>query len=153
MIMSVTATMPAETTLRVQKEIEIDAPLQVVFESILEELGPGSQTMDGTPMPLKLEAWPGGRLFRDLGNNTGHFWGHVQVIKPPKLIEICGPLMMSYPVINHVQYRLTEEGGRVKVTLVHRGFGDIDPAHREGVQKGWQYKLERVKAIADRRNK
>jgi uncharacterized protein YndB with AHSA1/START domain len=150
--MSATATMPAETAFRIEKEIDVNAPIAVVWESVLEELGPGSQMPDGTPFPLKIEAWPGGRWFRDLGNNTGHFWAHVQVIKPPKLIEFSGPMMMSYPAINHVQYRLTEEGGRTKVGLVHRAFGDIDASHRDGMNKGWQYKLDRIKVIADRRS-
>ena len=78
----------------------------MVFDTLLESAGPTAN------MNLKLEAWPGGRWFRDLGNNTGHLWGHVQVIKPPKLLEICGPMMMSYPVASHIQYRLTEEAGR-----------------------------------------
>ncbi|HEX3702577.1 MAG TPA: hypothetical protein VHU82_04550 [Vicinamibacterales bacterium] len=51
---------------------------------------------DGTSQPAcrrvaardDLEAWPGGRWFRDLGDNTGHLWGHVQAIKPPTLPEI-----------------------------------------------------------------
>ena len=25
---------------------------------------------------MKLEAWPGGRWFRDLGDGNGHLWGH-----------------------------------------------------------------------------
>jgi len=55
-------------------------------------MGPGFETPDGTSLQMKLEAWPGGRWYRDLGNNMGHFWGHVQAIKAPNLIEICGPL-------------------------------------------------------------
>ena len=47
-------------------------------------------------MPMKLEAWPGGRWYRDLGDGNGHFWGHVQAIKRPTLLEISGPLFMSY---------------------------------------------------------
>jgi len=43
-------------------------------------------------MPMKLEAWPGGRWYRDLGDNNGHYWGTVQAIKKPTLLEICGPL-------------------------------------------------------------
>ena len=50
---------------------------------------------------MKIEAWPGGRWFRALGNNTGHLWDHVQSIKPPKLLEIHGPLFMSTPAISH----------------------------------------------------
>ena len=66
---------------------------------------------------MKLEAWVGGRWFRDLGDNAGHLWGHVQVIKPPKLLEIVGPMMMSFPVASHVQYRLTEQPGGTLLKL------------------------------------
>ena len=50
-------------------------------------------------MPMKIEPWPGGRWYRDLGNDNGHFWGHVQAIKQPTLLEIYGPLFMSYPLL------------------------------------------------------
>src|SRR5581483_12270927 len=94
-------------TVEILKTVEIAAPIEIAFEALLDELGPDAQMMDGTPMPFRLEAWPGGRWYRDLGNNAGHLWGHVQVIKPPTLLEIRGPLMMSYPAANHVQYRFT----------------------------------------------
>src|SRR5207245_972503 len=73
-------------SLYLKKEIEVDAPIELVWQATLDELGPHCQPGD-KPMPMTLEAWPGGRWFRDLGNNTGNFWGHVQVIKPPTLIE------------------------------------------------------------------
>jgi hypothetical protein len=44
----------------------------------------------GKPLPMKIEPWPCGRWYRDLGNNRRHLWGYVQVIKPPTLLEICG---------------------------------------------------------------
>src|ERR1700680_4325926 len=108
--MSSVTTMPPEFVLRVHKEIEINAAAPIVFESILDQMGPGFSTPDGTPMNLKLEQWPGGRWYRDLGNNAGHLWGHAQVIKPPTLLELTGPMFMSFPSLNHVQYRLTAEG-------------------------------------------
>src|SRR5499427_1497665 len=97
--------------LHIQKEVSIAAPIATAWAAMLEEIGPGLTMADGTSMKLKLEAWPGGRYFRDLGNNSGHLWGHVQVIKPPTLLEIWGPLMMSYPAVNHLQYRLKADGG------------------------------------------
>jgi hypothetical protein len=130
------------------KEIQIAAPLDIAFAATLEEIGPANETMDGKPMPLILEAWPGGRWFRDLGNNTGHFWGHVQVIKPPTLLEICGPLFMSYASSNHVQYRLTAEGTGTKVKLTHSALGQIPAEHREGVVMGWEHGLKRIQQIA-----
>lgn len=136
--------------LEVTKEEVIAAPIEVVFETLLEQLGPLNETGPGSPLPMKLEAWPGGRWYRDLGQNTGHLWGHVQVIKPPTLLEISGPLFMSYPVVSHVQYRLMAEGG-TRLAFVHRAIGQITPAHREGVGQGWSYILAKVREGAERR--
>jgi hypothetical protein len=149
--MTTTATLPAEFVLRIQQEIDINAPLNLAFEALLEQLGPGSEMHDGTPMPMKIEPWPGGRWFRDLGNNTGHLWGHVQVIKPPKLLEIWGPFFMSYAAVNHVQYRLTERGGGTTLSLVHCALGDIPPQQRDGMLRGWDYILRKVRERAQRR--
>jgi uncharacterized protein YndB with AHSA1/START domain len=140
----------AELMLCIEKQLEIKAPIDVVFESLLEEMGPGFQGMNGAAMNLKIEPWPGGRWFRDLGNNTGHLWGHVQVIKPPTLLEINGPMMMSYPAINHVQYRLTSGGESTTLKFTHRAMGDLSPDHRGGVTKGWDQFLGRVKNRATR---
>lgn len=136
-------------SLCVQKEIFIAAPLDIAFESLLEELGPASEIPGGKPMPMVLEAWPGGRWFRDLGNHSGHLWGHVQVIKPPTLLEISGPLFMSYPSMNHLQYRLSAEQGGTRLKLVHRAIGEIPQDHREGVSEGWAYGLQRIRQIAE----
>ncbi|MFL5243486.1 MAG: SRPBCC family protein [Gemmataceae bacterium] len=145
------ATLPAEFLLRIHEEIEINAPISVTFEALLEQIGPASEMMDGKPMPMKIEPWPGGRWFRDLGNNTGHLWGHVQVIKPPKLLEIWGPMAMSYAAVNHIQYRLTEQGNGTRLALLHRAMGEIPPEHRDGMPKGWEYILKKIRENAERR--
>jgi hypothetical protein len=140
-------------TLCVEKEIFIAAPLDIAFECLLEELGPSGELPGGGPMPMVFEARPGGRWFRDLGNNNGHLWGHVQVIKAPVLLEISGPLFMSYPAINHLQYLLTADGTGTRLKLVHRAIGDIPAEHREGVGEGWTYKLNRIGQLAESRLK
>ena len=136
--------------LNIHKEVEIQAPPDVAFAALLEQIGPSFDKPDGEAMPMKLEAWPGGRWFRDMGNNTGHFWGHVQVIKPPTLLEISGPLFMSYAAVSHVQYRLTEKGRGVVLALTHRAMGEISPEHGEGVVKGWEHILSKVRERARR---
>ncbi len=140
-------------TLEINKDEKIAAPIDVVFETILEQMGPLNETPDGTSLSMKLEAWPGGRWFRDLGNNTGHFWGHVQAIKPPSLLEICGPLFMSYPATSNVQYRLTEENGITHLKFVHRAMGLIQPDLLDGVNvnRGWSSILTRIREVAERR--
>lgn len=137
-------------SLHVVKETDIAASLEIAFEAVLAEMGPEGQMPDGTPFPMQVEPWPGGRWYRDLGNNSGHFWGHVQVIKPPKLLEICGPMFMSYPVMSHVQYRLEAQGNGTRLTITHRAAGQIPSEHREGVNQGWKFKLDRMREIAER---
>jgi uncharacterized protein YndB with AHSA1/START domain len=149
--MVATATNDSLQQIRVENVIDIAAPIDLAWEALLEEVGPASALPDGTPMPMVLEAFPGGRWFRDLGNDTGHLWGHVQVIKPPKLLEITGPLFMSYAAANHIQYRLVQEGLNTKLSFLHRGFGQIDPEHREGINKGWSEWAARIKKNAEKR--
>jgi uncharacterized protein YndB with AHSA1/START domain len=149
--MSSTLEQEAVQTLEIVKELEIEAPIEICFQSLLDELGPESQMLDGVPMPLTLEAWPGGRWYRDLGNNAGHLWGHVQVIKPPTLLELFGPMPMSYPAINHVQYRLKAEGEVTRLSMRHRAMGLLSPDHRDGMPEGWEFKLGRVRNLAETR--
>jgi uncharacterized protein YndB with AHSA1/START domain len=146
-----TMTPDSVQTFEIRKEIEIAAPIEVTFEAVLDELGPEGQMPGGKPFPMKIEPWPGGRWYRDLGNNSGHLWGHVQVIKPPTLLEVCGPMPMSYPAINHVQYRLKAEGTGTRLTVLHRAMGLILPEHRDGMPEGWEHGLERIRELALRR--
>jgi hypothetical protein len=96
-------------------------------------------------MQMILEQWPGGRWFRDRGHGIGHLWGHVQVIKPPVLLELSGPMFMSYPALNHVELRLDQIAGGTKVSLRHRAIGILEPAHREGLTKGWLHYLDSIR--------
>ena len=147
-----TAELAMETqTFEYATEVEITAPVEIAFEALLAELGPESEMPGGQPFPMVLEAWPGGRWYRDLGDSTGHLWGHVQVIKPPGLLELCGPMFVSYPAINHVQYRLAAEGSGTRLKLTHRVMGWMPRDHIAGVEEGWTYGLNRVREIAERR--
>jgi len=112
-------------TLNIAQEIHVDAPLAVTFAALLEQIGPHHERADGTPMPMKIEPWPGGRWYRDLGEDNGHFWGHVQAIKRPTLLEICGPLFASYPFVSNVQYRLSEANGGTLIAFRHTALGFV----------------------------
>jgi uncharacterized protein YndB with AHSA1/START domain len=136
-------------TLEFIREEEIAAPIDLVFESVLEQMGPENSTPDLTPMPMVLKAWPGGRWYRDLGANAGHFWGTVQAIKPSSLLEICGPLFMSYPALSNVQYRLTEVDGVTRLKFTHRAIGLV--AHPVQVENGWNHIIDRIRSVAQLR--
>jgi uncharacterized protein YndB with AHSA1/START domain len=98
---------------------------------------------------MKLEAWPGGRWYRDLGEGDGHFWGHVQAIKRPNLLEITGPLFMSYAAVNNLQYRLSENAGGTLIKFHHIALGVIPDDHRQGMQKGWNMMHTRIRERAE----
>ena len=132
-----------EMTLDTMQSIDIQADTGTVFRSVLYRLGEGFANPQGESLQMLLEQWPGGRWYRDRGNGIGHLWGHVQAIKPPVLLELSGPLFMSYPALNHVEVKLEERQGGTHVELRHRAIGLINPADRQ-VREGWKYTLGKV---------
>ena len=143
--MVATSEITSQLSVEVVRSIEINAPLEVAFEELLEQLGPSNEAPDGTPLPMKIEPWPGGRWFRDLGGQNGHFWGQVQAIRRPELFEIAGPLFMSYAAVSNVQFRLVEGENGTEITLRHSSFGLIEEKHRLGLSGGWDALLNRVR--------
>jgi hypothetical protein len=138
-----------QMTLDLTEEIRVNAPIQKAFTALVEELGASNRNHDETPMPMMLEPWPGGRWFRDLGNGNGHLWGHVQAIKVPTLLEISGPLMMSFAVSNNIQYRLKEADGVTVITLKHSALGLFPDNYRIPLTQGWTLILGRVQQRAE----
>lgn len=133
-------------SLNITEEIRVRASLDATFAALLEEIGPFNQGHQGAPMPMTLEPWPGGRWFRDLGDGNGHLWGHVQAIKPPTLLEIAGPLMMSFAVASNVQYRLKEVDGGTLITLRHTALGLFPPdGYRDALGQGWKMIFDRLR--------
>ncbi len=142
-----------DLTLNIVQEIHVKAPMETTFAALLEQMGAGNSLPDGTPMPMKIEVWPGGRWFRDLGEGNGHFWGHVQAIKRPTLLEIYGPLFMSYPVSSNLQYRLSEADGGTLINFHHAALGMIADEHRARTSKGWTFINDMVRQRAEARGK
>src|SRR5262245_18980058 len=143
-------TIANEMTQSITQEIRVRAPLEVTFAALLDELGPQHQVGDDRPLPMKLEARPGGRWYRDLGDDNGHLWGHVQAIKRPTLLEITGPLFISYAAVSNLQYRLTPTDDGTRITFRHTAVGMISEDVRTGAEKGWGYSHERIRQAAER---
>jgi hypothetical protein len=144
-----TAPTTESLTLEVTQEIHVRASIETTFASVLTQMGRLNETPDGKPFPMTIEPWPGGRWFRDLGREDGHLWGHVQAIKRPTLVEITGPLFMSYPALSNLQYRLTEVDGGTLVAFRHTAFGFMQEDHRKGLTTGWNAVNERIKRDAE----
>jgi uncharacterized protein YndB with AHSA1/START domain len=130
--------------LDIEQQVEVKAPPEKAFAAALHRLGKGNTRPTGESLDLQIEPKPGGRWFRDRGQGVGHLWGFVQVIKPPSLIELSGPMFMSYPATNHVELKIEPTAGGSRITLRHRAIGLIDPEHRKGVVGGWAHMLSNV---------
>jgi hypothetical protein len=131
--------------LEVEQRVDIKATPEKAFAAVLHRLGKGNTRPDGQSLELLLEPKAGGRWYRDRGNGVGHLWGFVQVIKAPTLLELSGPMFMSYPVTNHVEVKVEPVSGGCRVFLRHRALGMIDPEHRKNVGTGWNHMLTNVR--------
>jgi len=134
-----------DLTLDLEQHIEVKATPEKAFAAVLHRFGKGNTRPDGESLQLLLEPKVGGRWYRDRGEGIGHLWGFVQVIKAPTLLELSGPMFMSYPVINHVEVKIEPTAGGCRVALRHRAIGMIDPEHRKNVHGGWSHMLTNVR--------
>ncbi|HEY4355836.1 MAG TPA: SRPBCC domain-containing protein [Acidobacteriaceae bacterium] len=136
-------------TITINQEIHVKAPMDVTFAALLEQLGPGNETPDGKSLNMKIEAWPGGRWYRDMGNGDGHFWANVKAIARPSLLEFVGPLFASFPFVSNVQYRLTEVDGGTLITFRHTALGIVPEELKGNMNKGWTSMHDRVRKHAE----
>lgn len=144
--MITTASLLDDLTLDLTQETRVHASLDDTFAALLEELGPHNRGMGDAPMPMVLEARPGGRWYRDLGSDNGHCWGTVQAIRAPNLLEISGPLMMSFAVASNVQYRLRTDGDDTVITFRHTALGLFPDGFRDNLTLGWTATMRRVQS-------
>ena len=70
--MTTTSTGIDQPTFTITEEILVRASIETTFASLLAQLGRLNETPDGKPLPMILEARPGGRWYRDLGGDNGH---------------------------------------------------------------------------------
>jgi len=132
----------ASEIVRVDMDVVIDAAVDHVFKTITTRFNDWMRGEHDEAMKLTLEPVVGGRLYRDLGDDAGHLWGHVQVIKPPKLLEIIGPLFVSGPSVSHLTFRLEEEGAGTRLKFRHHAMGVFPKEMGEGVNEGWRMVLD-----------
>lgn len=138
----------------IEQTVEIKAPPEKVFEGLISHLCDMEGEPDKPRLKMKLERKPGGRWYRDLGNDSGHLWGFVQSIKPPTLLEIWGPMMISNPVATHMIMRLTPTGSGTSLLFKNEVFGPLPEEHREhmkdGMEEGWTSFVEGLKRDMER---
>ena len=142
-------TMTVTDAFTITEEILVRASLEQTFDSLISNMGRLNQTPDGKPLPMMIEAYPGGRWFRDLGGDNGHLWGFVQSIKRPTLLEVWGPLFMSTAATSNLLYRLTETPDGTLMKFTHTLVGPFPEEHRSQLATGWSALHARVRKAAE----
>ena len=145
-----TTATPTHDPLTITEEVFVKASVEKTFRSLLAQLGRYNETPDGKPLPMVLEAFPGGRWYRDLGGENGHLWALVQSIKRPNLLELWGPLFMSSAATSNLQYRLTEVDGGTRITFRHTLVGPPPGDDHARLGSGWAALHARVRSAAER---
>ena len=144
-----TAAIQVSEPLTIKEEIFVRASIEKTFRSLIAQMGRLNETPDGTPLPMILEPFPGGRWYRDLGGENGHLWAFVQAIKRPTLLELWGPLFMSTGATNNLQYRLKEVDGGTLITFHHKLLGPPPGENFPRMGSGWTAMHARVRAAAE----
>jgi hypothetical protein len=148
-MMTTTAPVSENQTFTITEEIRVRATLEQTFQSLMAHMGRLNETPEGMPLPMVLEAYPGGRWYRDLGGENGHLWGFVQSIKRPALLEIWGPLFMSTAATSNLQYRLSETSDGTLIRFTHTLVGPFPEEHRSRLATGWTALHARVRKAAE----
>ena len=144
-----TPTVVESQILTITEEIAVRASLEQTFQSLLANMGRLNETPEGAPLPMVLEARPGGRWYRDLAGDDGHLWGFVQSIKRPALLEIWGPLFMSTAATSNLLYRLSETPEGTLLKFTHTVAGPFPEDHRPRMASGWTALHARVRKAAE----
>lgn len=147
--MSTTAPALENQTFTITEEINVRASLEQTFDSLIAHMGRLNENLDGTPLPMVLEPYPGGRWYRELGGDNGHLWGFVQSIKRHTLLEIWGPLFMSTGATSNLMYRLSETPEGTLITFRHTVVGPFPEEHRPRMGSGWAALHARVRKAAE----
>jgi hypothetical protein len=147
--MTTTATATAQPTFTISEEILVRASMETTFASLIDQLGRHNETPDGKPLAMVLEAAPGGRWYRDLGDDNGHLWGFVQSIKRPSLLEIWGPLFLSTATTSNLIYRLSSTDAGTLISFKHTLVGPVPDEFKTNMEPGWEAIHARVKQQAE----
>lgn len=148
---------------RIEREIFIDAPVEVVWAVVTEPEHISGWFSDSVELDLR----PGGRavLHWD-GHGTVH--GRVERVEPPHFFSFRWAVQPGSEVTEHtstlVEFSLRPEGESTRLTVVESGFADLagpedeKQGHFDSHRRGWELELgdleeyvkQRTRTPADR---
>jgi uncharacterized protein YndB with AHSA1/START domain len=141
---------------RIEREIVIDAPVEVVWSVVTEPEHIAGWFSDAAELDLQA----GGRLALRW-NHTGAFLGRVERVEPPHFLSFRWVVEPGRELdagnSTLVEFSLRAEGDSTRLTVVETGFqalaapDDEKQRHLESHRHGWERELGELAAYAGRR--
>jgi uncharacterized protein YndB with AHSA1/START domain len=136
---------------RIEREILIDAPLDIVWSVITEPEHVGGWFSDSAAIDLR----PGGKLLLTWEGHGSEHW-RVERVDPPHFVSFRWMRAVHEPATGAelresnstlVEFRLTAEGGGTRLRVVESGFQQLDGSEEENAKdaeehrRGWELEL------------
>jgi uncharacterized protein YndB with AHSA1/START domain len=130
-------------------QIEIDAPAEVVWRSLTEDIGSWWPHSFSDEPKIALEPWVGGRFWEEFGDGGGALYGLVTYLRPGAELTVSGAMGMRGARQYVKTYTLQPAGDGTAVRTVASVLGDISDETRAGYDAGGVEVLQRLKGFAE----
>ncbi len=135
------------TTINILLEIPIKAPINIVWDALIKDVGIWWRKDFYTSPKTKafiVEPKVGGRMYEDYGNDEGLLWANVIILDSPNTIEFKGHLSPAFggPAMSFLKLSLKEDGKGTVLTLSDSVFGEVSENTKKELTSGWKLLYE-----------
>jgi uncharacterized protein YndB with AHSA1/START domain len=136
---------------RIEREIQIDAPLEVVWDVLTEAEHIAGWFSDSAHIDLH----PGGEAIFTWEEKGGTVHGRVETVDPPRFFSfrwIRAPdTELGEGNSTLVEFNLSEDGDGTRLQVVESGFAELEgpdderAEYAEGHRTGWAHELDELR--------
>jgi len=140
----------APVAFELHAEVRIDAPVEVVWRSLVEDVGAWWPHSFSDDPKISMEPWVGGRFMEEWDGGAALYAVVTHMVTGARL-TVSGPMGMRGARQYVKTYELAADGDATVVTTTASMLGDIDDETRENYDAGGVQLLESLKAHAEAR--
>jgi uncharacterized protein YndB with AHSA1/START domain len=129
-------------------EVRIEAPVEVVWRSLVEDIGAWWPHSFSDEPKISMEPWVGGRFMEEWDGGSALYALVTHLVTGARL-TVSGPMGMPGARQYVKTYELAADGDTTVVTTTASMLGDIDDELREGYRSGGQELLLAFKTYVE----
>jgi uncharacterized protein YndB with AHSA1/START domain len=131
-------------------EVRIDAPVDVVWRSLVEDVGAWWPHSFSDHPTISMEPWVGGRFMEEWDGGSALYALVTHMVAGARL-TVSGAMGLRGARQYVKTYELATEGDQTVITTTASMLGDIDEETRESYDAGGKELLQALKAHAEQR--